>query len=57
MNLGKRYKGKGLKKTASGYTPVDLPENYIALDASTNSYNPCDYFVCYVSVKNKLRFF
>lgn len=57
MNLGKKYKGKGLKKSGSTYTEVDLPEDYIAKDASTNSYNPCDYFNCYVSVKTKLKFF
>ena len=62
MNLGKKYSGKGIfPKTTGGYEEVDLPEDYIAKGKNSvkakDSHNPCDYFVCYVAVKNKLRFF
>jgi hypothetical protein len=50
MNIGSKFKAKG-------YDGNDLPANYIALDKDTGSNNHCDYYVCYVSVKNKLRFF
>lgn len=62
LNLGKRFKGKGIfPKAGGGYEEVDLPENYIMLSRnsvkSKDSHNPCDYYVCYVAVKNKTRFF
>ena len=62
LNLGNKYKGKGIfPKSGGGFETVDLPDDYISKGKSAvkdkDSHNPCDYYVCYVAVKNKTRFF
>ena len=55
LNLGEKFSGKGLDNHT-------LPTDYIKYDdvnatGSEKSYNPCDKYKCFVSVRRKLRTF
>lgn len=55
LNLGYKFYAKGLDNHV-------LPDNYIEYDdteatGSSKSYNPCDKYKCFVSVRRKLRSF